>query len=147
MGNRYVAFSVGQGKYAIPLDYVIQIVRYEKIVNVPKAPRFVEGVLNLRGDVIPIINMRERFGLSKIEPVKNMRIIVLRLETRTYGLLVDDVRELISIEDSTVQKDVTSVFGIQAEFISGIAKLSEGIIILPNLQRILTSADAISVAK
>jgi purine-binding chemotaxis protein CheW len=76
MGNKYVAFQIGEGHYAIPLTEVSQIIRYENVTDVPTAPSFVGGIINIGGDVIPVINLRSRFSLSATELTRKNRVII-----------------------------------------------------------------------
>ena len=139
MSEKYVSFHIGDSSYAIPLEKVLRIVRFEGITEVPKAPQFVRGVLNLQGDVIPVINLRERFGLPEAETNARRRIIIIHIEKRSYGLLVDGVREIVEIDESKVERDATSVFGRRAEFTVGIAKLEKGLLIILDLLSIMSS--------
>ena len=99
MVKKYVCFAAGQGRYGIPLDQVVRIIRREEITSVPSAPRFVEGVINLRGEVIPVLHMRERFGLPREEAGRRSRIIIVASMERQYGLLVDEVRDIVEVEE------------------------------------------------
>ncbi len=147
MGNRYVLFSLGKVKYALKLENVVQILRYENVMEVPKAPKFVIGVINLRGEVFPVINMWERFGLPAEELTKKNRIIVVRYEDRTFGLLVKEVKEITELEEEEIEREVTSVYGLRGCFIEGIAKMGEGLIIILNIKEIIESDEDIHIAK
>ena len=94
MQGRYVCFYIDKGRYGIILAKVMRIIRYEGITEVPKALPFVEGVINLRGEVIPVINVREKFGLPREVFSKVNRIIVISHKEKNYGLLVDSVRDI-----------------------------------------------------
>ena len=156
MGNRYVCFEVGSGRYGIPVEYVVQIIRYDNITDIPIAPPFVEGVLNLSGEVIPVINVRERFGLSKgglTELAKKNRVIVVRNEQRSYGLLVDGVREVIELNAAQVKSaealetESKSAFGIRLEFVMGIAGEHEDLLVILDIFKILSSPADVSVSE
>lgn len=142
MGCRYVCFTVGNSRYGIPVDSVVQIISYDRVTDVPTAPPFVEGVLNLRGDVIPIINIRERFGLPRIEVTRKSRVIVISNQERNYGLLVDGVREIVELSKEAIEPEATSVFGMKADFVRGIARDQDKLILIPDIFKILaTPAD------
>lgn len=145
MGNRYLAFTVSSVRYGIPVDLVLQIIRYENVMGVPTAPPFVEGVINLRGEVIPVINIRERFGLPKIEITRKNRLIVIRDEQRSYGLLVDGVRDIIELSDESIATEATSVFGMKAQFVLGIAKVKKNLLVILDIFKILSAPADISV--
>lgn len=138
MQGRYVCFYIEKGRYGIILDKVIRIIRYEGITGVPKVPPFVEGVINLRGDVIPVINVRERFGLTCEEFSKVNRIIVINHEKKNYGLLVDSVKDIYEVREEMLTEATDSIFGVKHEFITGIANLEEGLLVLLDISKIVS---------
>jgi purine-binding chemotaxis protein CheW len=143
MGKRYVSFSLAAGRYCIPVDQVIQILRLENLIAIPKPPPFVEGVINLRGDIIPVVNLRQRLEVpgvvaSKDGDSRKRRVIIARLGTRSYGLDVDEVTEIVDIDEAGISSDATSVFGGRAEFVSGIARRGDSLYIVLDLTRIFT---------
>jgi purine-binding chemotaxis protein CheW len=144
MRARYVSFSLGQGRYCIPVDQVIQIIRLENLIEIPKPPPYVEGVLNIRGDIIPVVSLRTRLELGAGEhPVhaaadqRKRRVIITRLGTRSYGLDVDEVREIVDIEEGGISGDATTLLGVRADFILGIAQREESVYIVLDLPRVL----------
>ena len=98
MGRKYVSLTISSVSYCVPLDNVVQVVRKENILETPGASTFVKGVISVRGDVIPVVDMRARLGLSAARSQGKKRIVVIQFGKRSYGLLVDDVREIIEIE-------------------------------------------------
>ncbi|RKX87037.1 MAG: hypothetical protein DRP57_00045 [Spirochaetes bacterium] len=149
MAERYVLFRVGEVRYAINLSFAVQILRKknENILEVPRVPKYVDGVINVRGEVIPIINMREKFGLEKEGEDKKKRIVVIRIKERIYGLLVDDVREIAEIDEEVIEKEVTSVFGLKKNLIEGIAKIKDNLIVILRIEEVVKSEEEIKVAK
>jgi purine-binding chemotaxis protein CheW len=117
----------------VPVDEVLQILRYENLMEIPKAPPFVEGVINLRGDVVPVVNLRERLAVAKEAGAKKPRIVVTQVEGRTYGLAVDEVREVIEIDDAAVHEDQASPFAARSQFIRGIAKRGDSLYMILDL--------------
>jgi purine-binding chemotaxis protein CheW len=141
MGRRYVSFILGTGRYCVPVDQVLQIVRPDGILKVPKAPQFVTGVITLRGDVIPVINLTSRLGLTADPAVGSARarIIVVRVGVRSCGLGVDDVREIVDIDEAKIQRDPTEAFGVHADFIQGVAQQGQGLFLILDLPRVLSA--------
>jgi purine-binding chemotaxis protein CheW len=143
MGTRFVSFSLGSGRYCIPVDQVAQILRLPNLIEIPKPPPFVEGVINLRGDIIPVVNLRQRLSIAAstqaaaADPRKR-RIIVARIGARSYGLDVDEVREIVDIDESGISSDPTTMFGARAEFILGIARREEAVYIVLDLPRVFS---------
>jgi purine-binding chemotaxis protein CheW len=144
MGRRYVSFSLGESRYCMPVEQVLQIMRLESLIEIPKPPPYVEGVINLRGDIIPVVNLRARLGVSDVEKAdrrdmdpRKRRVIIARLENRSYGLDVDEVRDIVDIEDAGITRDATTMFGTRAEFVAGIARTEAGLYVVLDLERVL----------
>lgn len=139
LGEKFISFFVEENNYAIPLDQVSRIIRCEDITQVPRAPRFVLGVINLQGEVVPVVNLRERFGLSEVEQSVRRRIIVANIAEKRYGIVVDGVREIVEIEEDQIEHEVTSVFGDKADYTSGIAKMDNRLLIILDLVSVLNA--------
>lgn len=136
-----VTFSTGDEEFGVDILRVQEIIRTMAITKVPKAPEFVEGVINLRGKVIPIIDLRRRFGLQPKEHDKHTRIIVIEINTMIVGFVVDSVSEVLRIPASTVEPPPPVVAGLESEYISGVGKLEDRLLILLDLDRLLSRAD------
>ena len=133
-----VSFNLGQEEFAVDILKVQEINRMVEITRVPKAPDFVEGVINLRGKVIPVIDLRKRFGLPPGERTKQTRIVVVDMDGRTIGLIVDAVSEVLRLPADTIEPPPPIVAGIDADYIRGVGKLEDRLLILLDLNRILT---------
>ena len=134
-----VSFSLDNEEYGVDVLKVREIIRMPSITRVPNTPHYVEGVINLRGKVIPIINMRRRFGLIEIEYDKQTRIMVMDVEGELMGFIVDAVSEVIRISSSEIQPSpavVTS--GIDQECIAGVINQAERLLVLLDLQKMFS---------
>ena len=136
-----VTFSIGDEECGVNILKVQEIIRTMEITKVPRAPDFVEGVINLRGKVIPIIDLRRRFGLSARVHDKNTRIIVIEINNVIVGFVVDAVSEVLRIPASTVEPPPPVVAGVDSDYISGVGKLQERLLIMLDLDRLLSSDD------
>jgi len=136
-----VTFSIGEEEFGVDILKVQEIIRTMEITKVPKAPVFVEGVINLRGKVIPIIDLRRRFGLSSKEHDKHTRIIVIEINNMIVGFVVDSVSEVLRIPAGTVEPPPAVVAGMESEYISGVGKLQDRLLILLDLDRLLSNDD------
>jgi len=145
MGEKYVIFQIGEGNYSIPLAEVFQIIRYENVTEVPTAPPYVNGVINFGGDVIPVINLRTRFSLPLTEITRKNRVIIVQKTDTRYGVLVDSVREILDLDRDSIAPEAASVFGMKAEFVRGIAKISETLIVLLDIFKILITAPEVPI--
>jgi purine-binding chemotaxis protein CheW len=119
----------------------MEIIRTMEITKVPKAPIFVEGVINLRGLVIPIIDLRRRFGLQAKAGTTDTRIIVIEINGMTVGFVVDSVSEVLRIPASTVEPAPPVVAGLDSDYISGVGKLQDRLLILLDLDKLLSADD------
>ncbi|MCX4309601.1 MAG: chemotaxis protein CheW [Desulfovibrio sp.] len=136
-----VTFRIGEEEFGVDILAVQEIIRMMQITMVPRAPEFIEGVINLRGKVIPVINMRTRFNKPALDQDSNTRIVVMELENKIVGFLVDGVSEVLRIPESTVEDPPPVVAGIGSEYIRGIGKLDNRLLILLNLDNLLGSID------
>ncbi|MBI9078383.1 MAG: chemotaxis protein CheW [Pseudodesulfovibrio sp.] len=141
-----VTFSIGEEEFGVDILQVQEIIRTMEITNVPRAPEFIEGVINLRGKVIPIVDMRRRFGLQSKEHDKCTRIIVIENDMIIVGFVVDSVSEVLRIPANSVQPPPPVVAGMDSEYIDGVGKLGERLLILLNMDSLLdyTEMEALS---
>lgn len=137
-----VTFSIGDEEFGVDILKVQEIIRTMEITKVPRAPAFVEGVINLRGKVIPILDLRKRFGLETRPHDKNTRIIVIEINNMIVGFVVDSVSEVLRIPASTVEPPPPVVAGLESEYISGVGKLEDRLLILLDLNRLLSHEEA-----
>ncbi|WP_028587186.1 chemotaxis protein CheW [Desulfocurvus vexinensis] len=136
-----VTFSIGEEEFGVDILKVQEIIRTMEITRVPKAPDFVEGVINLRGNVIPIIDLRKRFGLETRGHDKHTRIIVIEINNMIVGFVVDSVSEVLRIPANTVEPPPPVVAGLESEYISGVGKLEDRLLILLDLDRLLSGEE------
>lgn len=136
-----VTFSTGDEEFGVDILKVQEIILPMAITKVPKAPEFVEGVINLRGKVIPVIDLRRRFGLKSKAQDKYTRIIVIEINQMIVGFVVDSISEVLRIPASTVEPPPPVVAGLESEYISGVGKLEDRLLILLDLDRLLSRED------
>lgn len=118
-----VTFKVAEEEYGVDILSVQEIIRHTGLTKVPSAPVFVEGILNLRGKVIPIIDMRKRFGLAPKDPDTQTRIVVFALENGVIGCQVDSVSEVLRLPASMVDVPPAVISGVDSKFIRGVGRL------------------------
>ncbi len=134
-----VTFSIGDEEFGVEILKVQEIIRMLEITKVPKAPPFVEGVINLRGKVIPILDLRKRFGLDSRSHDKNTRIIVIEINSMIVGFIVDSVSEVLRLPANTVEPPPPVVAGLDSDYISGVGKLEDRLLIMLDLNRLLSN--------
>jgi len=134
-----VSFVVGKEEYAVPILAVQEINRMMQITRVPQSPAFVEGVINLRGKIIPVIDLRKRFNVELNENADDTRIIVVEIGgNRVLGFTVDRVNEVLRIKREIVEPAPAMCTGIDSEYVQGVGKLEDRLLILLSLERLFT---------
>ena len=133
-----VSFRIGNETFGIDILKAQEIIRRLPITKIPNSPEFVEGIINLRGKVIPVVDLRIRIGLKKIEETINMRIIVVEIKGKTVGFIVDSVSEVLRIPTSTLEDSPELVSSnVNSEFITSVAKLEDQLLILLDLEKVI----------
>jgi purine-binding chemotaxis protein CheW len=142
-----VSFKIGEEEFGIDILKVQEINRMMNITKVPNAPSFVDGIVNLRGRVIPVINLRAKLKLPRKEFDRNSRIIVVELKGKVTGFIVDEVSEVLRIPYNITEKPPEMVGGINSDFITAIGKLEDRLLILLDLDKILSNDETDSLRK
>jgi purine-binding chemotaxis protein CheW len=132
-----VGFRIGRETFGLPISMVREIVRVPVITAVPNAPDYIEGVINLRGRIIPIVDLRKRFGEKSFETSKKNRIVVVEMETRAIGLIVNSASEVLRIPPSEIEAPSNIFQEGELNYITGVGKLKGRLVILLDLNRIL----------
>ena len=144
--EQIVVLDLGGEAYGVEIGRVEEIIRMQAITRIPNGPAFIEGVTNLRGRVIPVLDLRKRFGLPASAPTRRSRIVVGELGEHTVGLVVDGVSEVLLISAEAVEPPSTLVTSADSAFLRGVAKLDERLILLLDLSRILTRSEQENLA-
>jgi len=129
-----VSFQLGPEEYAIDILGVQEIIRMVEVTHVPNSPHYVEGVVNLRGKVIPIINLRTRLGLSSAEPTKDMRIVVVEVAHLILGFIVDSVEEVLRLPEEFIEPPPSTGRGGADDFHKGVGRVEGRLLILLDLE-------------
>lgn len=149
--EKYLTFNLGGEQYGVEILKVREIIGIMDITRVPRTPAFVRGVINLRGKVIPVIDLRTKFDLEKVDDTEQTCIIVVDMLFETssllMGIIVDSVSEVLDIDREDIEE--TPMFGttVSTDFIKGIAKTKGGVKILLNIEEVLTTAEILSLPK
>lgn len=144
--RQFISFSVGNEEYGLELLRVKEVIRIREITWLPKAPTFVKGIINLRGDVIPIIDLRDKFGLESQAHTATTRVIVVEVEGRLMGMVVDSASQVVRIPTNQIDPPPPVLGGFSREFITGVGKLDDKLVILLNADAILTMDEKIALS-
>lgn len=134
--HQLVTFLLGGEVYALDILAVQEIIRMQNITDVPRTADYVEGVINLRGKVIPIIDLRKRFNLTVQDETKDTRIIVVEIGDKIIGMIVDGVSRVLRLSASLVEPPSPIVGGVDSNYIKGVGKVNDQLIILLDLSKI-----------
>jgi purine-binding chemotaxis protein CheW len=136
-----VGFRVGTETFGVPITCVHEIVRVPDITSVPDSPEFVEGVINLRGKIVSVVDLRKRFGETKIDPGKKNRVIVVESDGKLVGLIVDSASEVLRIPNADIEPPPSALQSSESSYVTGVGKLNNRLIILVDLKRVLQRGD------
>lgn len=138
-----VSFHVGEEEFGLNILSVQEIIRVQQLTRVPNSPDFVDGVINLRGKVIPVIALRKRFGLQDLAHDKQTRIVVVEIRGTVLGFIVDSVSEVLRIPADTVEPP-PRLGKVEREYVSGVGKLDNRLLILLDADRLMGESDTIA---
>ncbi|MBN2556941.1 MAG: purine-binding chemotaxis protein CheW [Anaerolineales bacterium] len=145
MEEQLVVFQLSSEQYAMSIAAVEGIIKMQSITRVPHAPACVEGVTNLRGEVLPVIDLRKRFELEMTAASEDTRIIVVELNGEKAGMVVDGVSEVIKIPEEAIEPPAAIVSGVDTAFIRGIATIEDRLIILVDLEKVLSLEEQVEI--
>lgn len=136
--KQYICIKLGDEQYGIDIGYVDNIVRMQKITRVPKAQKYFKGVINIRGEIVPVMSLRLKFDLEPDVYTNATRIIIVKLEQQaSVGLIVDEVKEVVNLDDSCIDKPTYNANDNKSRYLSGIGKHSDSLISLLNIADVI----------
>ncbi|WP_028307531.1 chemotaxis protein CheW [Desulfitibacter alkalitolerans] len=135
--EQLVVFNLSGETYGVDISAVREIIRVQAITEVPRTPDFVEGVINLRGKVIPVIDLHKRFDLPFVEETSHTRIMVVEVDNVTVGMIVDAVSEVLRIPKDSIDPPPPVISGVDSAYLRGVGKLEDRLIILLDLNQVL----------
>ena len=139
--DKYILFTVAGTSYALPSQSIAHVEMVEQVTRVPNAPTFVDGVVFSRGQVVPAINMRARFGFERAPLDVASRLLIVRSQGRSVGLLVDGCREFLTLPPSAIHTPGDALSGLAAQYVDGVASIDDRLIIVLGLDRLLGSTE------
>lgn len=136
---QFIIFKLGQEEYGVNIVQVQEIGDYAEPVHVPNTPDFVEGVMNLRGEIIPIVNLKKKFNLPVEELTENARTMVINVGSKRIGFTVDDASEVLALDESSIDPAPEIIVGNDKKYIVGIGKLKDRILIMLDLNALFSN--------
>jgi purine-binding chemotaxis protein CheW len=144
MENQLVVFDLANEHYGVDISIVESIIKMQHITTVPHAPRFVEGLTNLRGAVLQVIDLRKRFGLLAKDVSQETRIVIVEVDGTRVGMIVDAVTAVLRVPEGTVEPPPSTVTAVDSTYIAGIAKVDERLVILLDLGKVFSTEEQIA---
>lgn len=142
--KQYVVIKIGNEQFGIDIQYVDNIVRMQRITRVPKAQSYFKGVINLRGEIIPVMCLRLKFGLAPGEMTNTTRIIIIKLDQQSpIGIVVDEVKEVVTLDDSCIEKVTYHASDEKGSYLSGIGKHKDNLVSILNIAGVIIDKESI----
>ncbi|PYI50388.1 chemotaxis protein CheW [Paenibacillus flagellatus] len=143
---KVIVFSLAHEQYGVEVEKVRTIERMQPLTRVPKTPAFVKGVINLRGVVVPVIDLRGRFGLPEADYTDNSRIIIVAVKDMEVGMIVDMANDVVDVDSDNIEQPPEIVGGIKAKYLRGLAKLQDDrLLVLLNLEEVLNKSEIVQL--
>jgi purine-binding chemotaxis protein CheW len=143
--NKYLTFNISTEDYAIEIKNVIEIIGIQKITEVPNVKKYIKGIINLRGIINPVIDVRMRFGIENKEYDDRTCIVVVHINGVSVGLIVDEVNEVVNISEDMISAPPKTNKGSQSRYIQGIARIGDNVKILLNINKLLYDEDSVII--
>jgi len=140
-GMQIVVFSLNDGICGVDTSQVKEIVKYEEVTKMPKMPKFIEGVINLRGNVVPIVNLNKRFRLGDTEITKKTKVIITHIDGKFIGFLVNDVYEIISLSSEDIEETPDLIRKVYNDYLKCVGKKGDKLISILDLSIVLTDSE------
>lgn len=145
--SQLITFSLADEEFGIEILNIKEIIRMVPVTRVPRAPEFIEGVVNLRGQIIPIVDLRKRMGFPGAERTQQCRIIVIMIAQQLVGFVVDSVAQVLRLDKKSIEPPPPVVARISTEYIRGVGKLDDRLIILLNFDKLISTQDQQALQK
>jgi purine-binding chemotaxis protein CheW len=145
-GSQYVTFCLGDEEYGVDILKVQEIIGISPVTRVPYLPDFIKGVINLRGIVVPIVDLRLRFRLPKAEYTDRTCVVIVKVGERVVGMIVDSVREVMEIAEEMVDAAPSFGHGVRTDFIEGMGKVDDRLVLLLNIEKLFTEGEMVEIS-
>jgi purine-binding chemotaxis protein CheW len=141
-----VTFNLANEEFGVDITRVQEINRMMDITKIPNAPEFIEGVVNLRGKIVPVVDLRKKLGFPEKEHDKSTRIMVVEVNGMVLGFIVDSVSEVLRIPETTIEPPPSLVGGVESDYLNGVGKLDDRLLLLINLEKVIRTDQLASEA-
>jgi len=139
--NQIVGFMIGTELYGIDIHAIQEIDRMQSVTKLPKSLPFIEGIINLRGTIIPIVDMSKRFGAPSMKIDRRTRIIIARIAGQSVGLIVESVSEVIDVKEKNIDPAPAMAFAVDSRYVTGVGRIDGGLIIILDLEALFSTEE------
>lgn len=143
--KQLIIFRVSKEEFGVPIEAVQEIIKFENTTPIPDAPSFIKGLINVRGEIVTVIDVRDRFSLPCLTQGISKHIVITKQRENLYGLMVDEVIEVLRIQDTDIKPPPAIMTNVQQEYVNGIVTYDERLIILLNLGEVLSEKEMIKL--
>jgi len=141
MENQYVIFKLNNEEYGVDIKNVQEITEYKDCASIPNTPKFIVGMINIRGSITPIISLKKRFNLDNEDEFKEERIIIINIKGKQVGFIVDDASQVLTLTEQQIEDPPEMIMDRSEDYIVGIAKVEKKIILLLDLEKVLSKEE------
>ena len=145
--HQFLTFALGQEEYGVGILKIQEIKGFSAITPLPNAPAYVKGILNLRGTIVPIVDLRKKFALPEVEYTKFTVIVVVQVQGQIMGFIVDAVRDVLTVAGTDIQPTPDLHGQVDTSFLTGLAKAGEKLVILLDIDKVLTAIEALTASQ
>lgn len=145
--KQYIIFELDRQEYGIEISNVREITEFRETTKIPSAPDYVHGIINLRGNVIPVINLKKRLHIDEENTKRNKRIIIATINGKQTGFIVDDASQVITLSEDKIESPPETIISVDKNYIVGISKVNENIIILLDLTAVFSWGEKNEIEK
>lgn len=146
MSSQYVVFKLNEERFAVEISQVLEIVKSQVVFKVPNAPEFIDGLINLRGKVYTLFNLRKKLNLPEYNS-ENTKILIVNVNSMLIGMTVDAVNEIIQLEDSAIEPAPQTLANQNKKYVSGVAKVGDKLILLLDLEALTESEESALISQ
>ncbi|WP_186578196.1 chemotaxis protein CheW [Aquibacillus kalidii] len=139
--SKTIIFKLNTQEYGANIEQIRSIERLQEIVEMPRTSDFIKGIINMRGQITPIIDLKTRLGLGETVHTENTRILIASIDDIQVGLIVDAATDVIDIDSSVIDEAPQSVNGVDSKYLKGVAKLEERLLLILNLEQVLSNQE------
>lgn len=139
--TQLVNFWLGSEEFGVNISQVKEIIKIEEITKIPNTPDFMEGVINLRGQITPVMDLRSRLGIEAVQESENSRVIIVEIGKDNVGMIVDSVTEVCSISSDNIEPSTSFTGNVDTEYILGVGKVGGRLLILLDLSKVISSTE------